>query len=178
LMNRGRAMARGGDVKGAIAEFREAQKLSSDIQVPTEEEVKWWAARGLANKGEKLVKEGKVQEAIDAYSKARKLKPNWYLEADSWDILCRYGSLHGEATKVMEACDNALRRAPGNIEFRDSRGIARALTRDKQGAIEDFQAFIKSTDSEEKIKQRQGWIEALKAGENPFTEEVLEELKE
>ncbi len=77
----------------------------------------------------------------------------------------------------MQACEKAVTLAPKNEEFRDSRGIARALTGNKQGAIEDFQAFIKSADSDEGKKQRQGWIDALKAGKNPFSQEVIEKLK-
>jgi regulator of sirC expression with transglutaminase-like and TPR domain len=77
----------------------------------------------------------------------------------------------------MKACENAVTLAPKNGEFRDSRGIARALTGNTAGAIEDFQAFIKSTDSDEKKKQRQGWIDALNAGKNPFTQEEIEKLK-
>jgi hypothetical protein len=61
--------------------------------------------------------------------------------------------------------------------FRASRGIARALTGNKQGAIEDFQAYIKWTDWDEGKKQRQGWIDALKAGKNPFTPEEIKKLK-
>ncbi len=54
--------------------------------------------------------------------------------------------------------------------------IARALTGNTAGAIEDFQAFIESTDSDEGKKQRQGWINALKAGKYPFTPEEIEGL--
>ena len=74
----------------------------------------------------------------------------------------------------MQACENAVALEPKNGKFRDSRGIARTLTGDNKGAIEDFQAFIESSDLEWEKEKRQGWIDALKAGENPFTEEVLE----
>jgi regulator of sirC expression with transglutaminase-like and TPR domain len=77
----------------------------------------------------------------------------------------------------MQACENAVALAPRNGEFRDSRGIARALMGDKQGAIEDFQAYIKWTGWDEGKKQRQGLINALKAGKNPFTQEEIEKLK-
>jgi regulator of sirC expression with transglutaminase-like and TPR domain len=77
----------------------------------------------------------------------------------------------------MQACENAVTLAPKNGRFRDSRGIARALMGNKQGAIEDFQAFIKSTDSDDEKKQRLGWINALKAGKNPFTQEEIKKLK-
>jgi hypothetical protein len=77
----------------------------------------------------------------------------------------------------MQACENAVAQAPKNGDFRDSHGIARALTGDKAGAIEDFQAYIKSSDSDEVKKQRLGWIDALRAGKNPLTQEEIEKLK-
>jgi tetratricopeptide (TPR) repeat protein len=132
----------------------------------------------LVNKGEKLVQEGKVKEALDDYEKAQRLKPTWKLPSESWNTLCRNGSLHGQAAEVMKACENAVMLAPKNGEFRDSRAIARALTGNKQGAIKDFQAYIKWTGSdEEEKKQRQVWIDALKVGKNPFTSEEIEKLK-
>jgi hypothetical protein len=66
--------------------------------------------------------------------------------------------------------------APGNGDVRDSRGVARALTGNTAGAIEDFQAFIEGTDSAQAKKRRQGWIDALKKGENPFTEKEIAKL--
>jgi tetratricopeptide (TPR) repeat protein len=177
LVNQGRAIGQDGDVLGAITKFQQARKLSPSIQVPTQAQVEWWAAGGLVEKGEKLVKEGKVKEALAAYQKAQTLKPTWKLYAESWNTLCRYGSLHGQAAEVMQACEKAVTLAPRNGRFRDSRGIARALAENKQGAIEDFQVFIKSTDSDDEKKQRQGWIKALKAGKNPFTQEEIEKLK-
>jgi hypothetical protein len=47
---------------------------------------------------------------------------------------------------------------------------------DTAGAIADFQAFIEATDSADDKKQRQGWIDRLKKGENPFTEKELAKL--
>jgi hypothetical protein len=55
--------------------------------------------------------------------------------------------------------------------------VARVLTGNIGGAIEDFQAFISSTNNDKRKAQRQGWIESLRAGKNPFTPEVLKELK-
>jgi tetratricopeptide (TPR) repeat protein len=176
LANQGWAIGQGGDVKGAMAKFQDARKLSPSIDIPSEAEVGWWAAGGLVNKGEKLVNEGKVKEALAAYREAQRLKPTWKLPSESWDSLCRYGSLHGQAAEVMHACENAVMLAPKNGEFRDSRGIARALTGNKQGASEDFQAYIKSSKSDEGKKQRQGWIDALKTGKSPFTKEEIEGL--
>ena len=80
----------------------------------------------------------------------------------------------------MFACDKAIDLAPGNGWIIDSRGLARAMTGDIEGAIEDFKAFI-AWDSDQEYEsekaQRQTWIEALEQGENPFTPELLEVLR-
>jgi tetratricopeptide (TPR) repeat protein len=178
LVNQGSAIARTGDIEGASAKFQQARNLASNINVPTSAQVRGWAAEGWVNKGEKQVKEGKVKEALAAYNKAQTIDTTWKISAYSWNTLCRNGSLHAEAAKVMQACEKAVTLAPKIEEFRDSRGIARAMTGDKQGAIEDFRAVIKSTGWGKKWKQqRQGWIDALKAGKNPFTSEEIEKLK-
>ena len=59
----------------------------------------------------------------------------------------------------------------------DGRGLARALTGDIEGAIADFQVFVEWTSNEERKAQRQEWIKAFQAGENPFTDKLLKELQ-
>ena len=176
LVNRGRARARQGDVSQAIETFQQAQKLSPSIKVPEEDEVKRWAAGGLIEKGENLVQEGKVQEALDAFEKAKQFESTWKIPQKSWNTLCWYGALHEGAKTVISACDTAVALAPGNVNVRDSRGVTRALTGDRAGAIADFQAFIEGTDWAEGKKQRQGWIDALKKGDNPFTQKEIDKL--
>ena len=79
---------------------------------------------------------------------------------------------------VLFACEQAVQLAPDNAGYRDSRGLARALTGNTQGAIEDFQAFVNSPEFDEQFRnKRKQWIELLKKGKNPFTDEVLEDLK-
>ncbi|MEL7039262.1 MAG: tetratricopeptide repeat protein, partial [Cyanobacteria bacterium J06592_8] len=91
--------------------------------------------------------------------------------------LCRYGSLYKQAAEVMFACEKAVNLAPKNGYVVDGRGLARALTGDIQGAIADFQFYIEWTKNEDNKAQRQDWIKKLQAGENPFTDEVLKELR-
>ena len=82
--------------------------------------------------------------------------------------------------EVLDACEQAVNGAERAVDktiSRDSRGLACALTGNLTGAIEDFQAFVDVTDDEERKTQRQQWIEALQKGENPFTPEVLEQLR-
>ncbi len=76
----------------------------------------------------------------------------------------------------MAACDKAVELEPENGRLRDSRGLTRALTGNIEGAIEDFQAYIAWINNDEEKLQRQRWIDALRAGENPFTPEEIQTL--
>ena len=85
----------------------------------------------------------------------------------------------------MNACRQAVKLDPENREIRDSRGLARALTGDTKGAIEDFSFYVKELKKEKKseanelrIKQRTQWIAALKAGKNPFDAETLNAIRD
>jgi hypothetical protein len=102
-------------------------------------------------------------------------------DPDSLNSLCWDGSVNGFAEQVIEYCERAVAFNASDPVIRDSRGLARALTGDYAGAIDDFQFFVDhGADrglNESLIQQRRGWIADLKAGINPFTPDVLEELK-
>ncbi|MGI2904775.1 tetratricopeptide repeat protein [Tolypothrix sp. VBCCA 56010] len=127
--------------------------------------------------GRSLATQGRIKEAVAVYKEAEKSNPA-IVSALSWNELCWSGSLHNHPSDVIFACDKAVIFAPGNPQYLDSRGLARALTGDTQGAIEDFQAFVDGNNGSPKEKlQRQAWIDALRAGKNPFTPEELESLR-
>jgi WD40 repeat protein len=190
LVNEGANLAQLGDVEGAVTKFRKALKLDPKLDLNPETEAGRLAVPvQLIAKGEKLAKQGKVKEALAAYAEAQKLAPTLKISADSWNALCWFGSLHGYAKDVIFACEKEVTLEPGNGEFRDSRGLARALTGDSQGAIEDFQAYvdwisnnIQAMPNDKKAKlseikaRRQRWIDALRAGKNPFTPEEKKRL--
>ena len=99
---------------------------------------------------------------------------------DSWNNVCWDGSLDGAASAVMPACERAVALAPEDGGIRDSRGLARALTGDLKGAIEDFEFFVKqaeATGSGANVDWRRAWIAALQDGENPFDAATLEQLR-
>jgi tetratricopeptide (TPR) repeat protein len=123
-----------------------------------------------------LLRRGKVKEAIASYQKVEKIDPT-QISASHWNEICQYGSLYQKAADVMLACEKAVSLSPKDGDIIDSRGLARALTGDIEGAIADFQVFVEWTTNEERKAQRQEWIKALQAGENPFTDELLKELR-
>ena len=138
--------------------------------------------------GVRLAKDGEIEEAIAAYQEAQKLDPTLEISADSWGSLCFFGSLKGHAADVMFACEKAVALEPEPGRFRGSHGIARALTGDIEGAIEDFYASMNWSNSNQaraKYKKRwldqwrarlKPWIDSLRAGKNPFTPEEIERL--
>ncbi|MGD1705206.1 WD40 repeat domain-containing protein, partial [Dapis sp. BLCC M229] len=183
LMEEGTQLARQGKIEAAIEKYKKAKEFDKVALIPTwqnidpEAKAKYQATDELLNQGEELVKNGKVKEAIASYYEAEKIDPT-QISASNWNTLCWNGSLYQKATDVMFACKKAFALNPKDGDIIDSRGLARALTANIEGAIADFQVFVEWTDNEEEKAQRQEWIKALEAGEDPFTEEVLNELKD
>jgi tetratricopeptide (TPR) repeat protein len=182
LVDRGQALARGGDSDGAVVAFQQALNLDPNLVLDPEKEARQLATSGLVDKGLELAKQGAIREAMAAFEAAQTSDSNLEIAAASWNSLCWFGSLDGFATDVMAACERAVALEPDHGDIRDSRGVARALTEDYPGAINDFQQYLKwgpkNGQSEERIRQRQDWIRMLQANQNPFNKELLKLLRD
>jgi WD40 repeat protein len=102
--------------------------------------------------------------------------------AFNWNNICWFGSLWNQGEKVLEICELAVQLDETNGGTRDSRGLARALSGDISGAIEDFTYFIdwysQYDPNSPHISMRRDWIQALEAGHNPFDAATLEALRQ
>jgi tetratricopeptide (TPR) repeat protein len=180
LVEKGQELARGDEVDKAIGAFRQARDLDPTLTLEPTTEARRLAAPALVDKGRKLAIQGEISKAMDAFSAAQKNDPNLEIDAYSWNFLCWFGSLWGSANDVMRACERAVELAPDDGGYRDSRGLARALTGNFPGAVEDFRQYLewgpKNGQSEERIRQRQDWIRSLQADQNPFNEHALQPL--
>jgi hypothetical protein len=120
-----------------------------------------------------------LQEAIELLQQSR--TSNLDMGFPYFNFLCLYGSLEGYAAEVLPLCEQAVAMEPISANAREGRGMARALTGDYAGAVEDYQFFIafgpEQGFSDEYILQREQWLAELQAGTNPFTPELLEMLK-
>ena len=82
----------------------------------------------------------------------------------------------------MPACEQAVALANEQTlaQCRDSRGLARALTGDHEGAIEDFAVFAARAKTHKANVQagleREAWT-TLQSGGNPFNAQKLEALR-
>jgi tetratricopeptide (TPR) repeat protein len=165
----------------AIAYFITLEIVTAIMTVPSLETHQAPEALGMIERGGLFAQHGMMEEAMAAYAEAQDIEPELEFSAGDWNRLCWYGSLWGSAKDAMDACDRAVALAPENARIKDSRGLARALTGDYPGAIEDFRVYVdwleKHGGDEYEKSQRQSWIAELKSGRNPFDEATLMELR-
>ena len=161
--SRGQVYVALGRYQEALADFDRALELDPDLV---------WVVRERAAL---RISQGDLAGAIADYEDLLETAPD---DLQVLNSTCWTGSLSGQAEKYLPTCDRAVTLSEGNPLIRDSRGLARALTGDIPGAIEDFQAFINSPDAPDALKvKREAWIRSLQSGENPFTPQVLEGLR-
>jgi len=114
-------------------------------------------------------------------------------DADLANNVCWYASTDQFAREVLSACDLAVSLNPYYGNYYDSRGVARALTGNKQGANNDFKFYIQWATEEyvnspgvdpiiqaqykQLIAERMAWIRQLQAGHNPFDTKMLRYLR-
>ncbi|MEB3292119.1 MAG: hypothetical protein VKJ24_03065, partial [Synechococcales bacterium] len=179
-MEEGISLSQKGQLAPVVQKFRQAVQLDSTLGIEPETAARQFVAFNLKEQATPLVQQGKIAEAIALTQRAESVLSrefhNLYFP-DNWDMLCWGGGLWNQADRVMAFCDKAVAVAPKNGQYRDSRGLARALKGNVAGAIADFQYYIEWAENDEYGAQRQRWIKALQAGENPFTSEELTKIR-
>jgi len=164
----------------AVELLRQAKEWSPAL-VPLEPAVraKFLVAQTLANQVVSLARQGRVDDALAACTQAQKFeeKPGSVVTAYILNDLCWWGCLHGQVGKVKFAGDDAVKLDPMNPRFRDTHGLAHALTGDLKGAADDFEAYAEwNAAPPQEAQKRRRWVESLRAGKNPITPDVLKEL--
>jgi tetratricopeptide (TPR) repeat protein len=137
----------------------------------------------LLEQGAQLAEAGDIEAALAQYRQAEQqtVDPTFEISAASWNTLCWFGSLWQHAAEVRFACERAVALEPTNGAYRDSRGLARALLGDYDGAAADFRFFIEWSQQTgqyepDRLKRAQ-WLTQLAAGQNPFDAATLAELR-
>jgi tetratricopeptide (TPR) repeat protein len=187
-LGKGEQTLKDSNINEAVALFRQALLLDSGPDGTSLEETQKWGAQRLIESGSQQVGQKKFKKAMTAYTEAQTLDPALKVSAENWGNLCWQGSLWGHAADVLTACEHAITQAE-NVQkdrWRGRRGVARALTGNIEGAIEDLQLYVDWAKRQEWasedwgqtwLMKRQRWIKTMQAGENPFTPEVLEKLR-
>jgi len=122
---------------------------------------------------------GDLAKTVASYQDALELDPD---NADWYNNLCWAYGVFNQPEEGLEYCERAIElRAEPYIH--DSRGLVYALLGDYGNAIIDFTIFINYYQQNypgrtfPAVEQRRAWIKAMQAGDNPFTQEVLDALR-
>ena len=138
-------------------------------------------ALGKVEHGELLAGYGKIEEALASFDEAQQLMPELQIPASSWNHLCIRSTVWGYLADVKDACELAVSLAPKDDGMLFGRGLARALSGDTKGAIDDFKVYVEWTKDGGFYDpigiEIEGFILELEAGRNPFDEAQLNEWK-
>ena len=178
-----------GDAQGAARTWLEALQVDErGLGALSEREASGVIARTryLARYAATLRLLGRREEASEQVARAAQLLDGAVREgvvgtetpALTLNTLCWWGSLAGHADRVLEMCGAAVHASDesNRPRIRDSRGLARALTGDYEGAIADFEAYMARPANVSGVPQRREWVESLRRGASPLTGEVLDRL--
>jgi tetratricopeptide (TPR) repeat protein len=176
LIEDGEKLAEAGEIETALTKFQTARKINVNLNFDPHEKVRTIAIKPLVKKGIQAIRQTNMEQALIINKKTHILDPKGLYSESFWSSLCWYGSLHGHAAAVMNACTKIVKLQPNNESYRDSRGVARALIGDFKGAIADFEFYVKHAKLKHKLALRQQWLNQLREGTNPFTETVINKL--
>lgn len=121
------------------------------------------------------VRSGDVVQAMKTLREIDSSAPHT-LTALHLNNFCWFATLRGHATMALPICERAVAAAPTDVNIIDSRGLARALTGDVIGAIADFERYTSSNEDARLRGQRRDWVNSLRRGSSPFTQQLLNQL--
>ncbi|MEM6501753.1 MAG: caspase family protein [Cyanobacteria bacterium P01_C01_bin.89] len=154
------------------------------------------AFASLITRGKHLARAGKISAAWAEYEKAQKTAPHFGFPKRAWHMLCRFGGLYGQVdAKILNACNLSIGpNQSDNWRYHDARAIARILSGDFFGGIEDLKQAQNLTQKEleaiapqldpnepspyfvDELKRTreewERWLIQLQRGRNPISEEV------
>jgi WD40 repeat protein len=136
------------------------------------------AVRSLVHRARRLMEDGASADARALISQAETLVVHCG-SAELSNMVCWWGTLYGFASLVGDAGEEAVRLAPDNASYRDTRGVNRAANGNLSGASEDFIDFLeRGTQVSGAVRRRrEGWLEQLRQQHNPIDEHELAQLR-
>ncbi|AFZ15687.1 WD40 repeat-containing protein (plasmid) [Crinalium epipsammum PCC 9333] len=149
----GKELAQAGNIDEAVKKFEIAKKQNPQLNFEPKTAAKKIAAQTQLKYGEIVLHGGNVKQAIAYFQEAEKLAPS-FISQNYWNTLCWLGSLDGYAKEVLSACDKAVEpKSEELFNYLESRALAKTLTGDTEGALEDFKKSLQLVD--DKLKSIQ-----------------------
>jgi WD40 repeat protein len=161
LIERVNLLARSGDVNAALDLLKEVKDMDPERAQA--------AIEDLVQTSELLLTLGMTKPLLDLANRGKEVNANFNLSPSTLNDLCWYGSLLGSAKDVLFACERAVNQSSGDPRFRDSRGVALALTGKPKEAIPDFEAYAMVLSDPNRKRSREEWILLIQHDKMPFT---------
>ncbi|MDV3347970.1 hypothetical protein QGP82_04660 [Leptothoe sp. LEGE 181152] len=187
LIKEGDDLIAANNMSAAVEKFEQALELSPDsLKTEADLYANQKMASLLLDKARNLMWDGdeaEISDSLDLHAEAVSLDPDITVTYFDYIDFCASGSIYGLAEKVLGLCEHAVKLTPDFQKHwpRSFRGLARAQIGDTNGALSDWEFVLKSEDAlddyPEYFNNASDWVETLQKGENPFTPEVLAELK-
>jgi WD40 repeat protein len=175
-------LARDGALQQATINYRQALDIAPELAFDPEEKARQEASKALVREAEAALRNKRVGAALSSLLKAHSVFPDVKINNRILADICWQGVLQNKAELVLETCERSIKNDPDHGGNRDSRGVARAMTGDVDGAVDDFNAYVLWAPTvgrpQHRIDRRQRWIDQLQKGMNPFDDpHRAEELK-
>ncbi len=175
-----------GQAENYAALIRQAQAQLIALRYPEgdyqlfEPEALSSTAQDMLADSRSLTQTGEIEATVQNNTAAMGEDPDAGVSPADWSQLCRNGIVNGDSAGVLDYCESAVGRNPPNLILREDLAIARMLSGDRELAIHDYEYIVSTAKQREAaaafVQQREAWLTALKAGQNPFTPEVLNRL--
>ncbi|MFN2202473.1 MAG: tetratricopeptide repeat protein [Caldilineaceae bacterium] len=133
-------------------------------------------------RAESNMKRGDWQTAIDDYRDALAFGLEAEDAAGARNNICWFYALDNQASVALPYCEEAV-SASHSASYLDSRGLTYALLGEYDKAVADFEDALSEWAQSENPQiqaiaaERQQWVEALRSGENPITQEELARMQ-
>ena len=164
----------------AVEIIRHVMALAPSLNLAPAEEIRSLTIEALLREGSIMAQEGVFEDAYVIYQKVQSFKRvETFKQYDEFVLyLCLIGGAKTNAERTVQLCDTALTAYPNNRLLFEARARAWSWMEHYELAITDLnQALVLLADEslvEENLtalqSERQAWIDALRAGQNPFTE--------
>jgi WD40 repeat protein/Flp pilus assembly protein TadD len=169
LLADGQRLAEAGLVERATRRFHQALQLDPTLQI-NPDTANALAVSILLRDGVTAAQDDRVIEAVAAFDRADVIDSK-RIRPDDWNLLCWWGAVADRARLVLRACNRAV-TGKDTSYIRDSRALARVLTNDVAGAIEDYRRYVDDPNTSWRhAAQRRSWLDQLRSGQNPFLED-------
>ncbi|MBE9135767.1 hypothetical protein IQ254_00855 [Nodosilinea sp. LEGE 07088] len=184
LIQRSQRFVSQGDWQAALALWEQVETEHPGLELPPE---------CHSTRVKYLAYQGHIAAALASLAVLQSQFPTFEIPAQVYNALAWAGATYGDGTHptIQQAAEQAVALADDDRKplYQNTRGLCYALAGKVDEAIADFETFLDwasrqdnldeadQTELQQQCQQHQGWIEALRAGENPFTTDLLLSLR-